>query len=104
VENDVFAANAWYFRNALVRANYNDLPHGVHATQEYSNRFFGNLLLGETNVLKNRDLLAVPEVHVPQNVGDNVGIKSFILAKLKERPELSAKELAALTGKDVQNH
>ncbi|MDR3282519.1 MAG: Fic family protein, partial [Candidatus Methanoplasma sp.] len=35
VENDVFAANAWYFRNALVRANYNDLPHGVHATQEY---------------------------------------------------------------------
>ena len=32
---DIFAENAWYFRNALVRANYNDLKNGVHETTEY---------------------------------------------------------------------
>ena len=61
VTNDIFAENAWYFRNALVRANYNDLSRGIHATQEYLIRFFGNLLFGEKNTLKNRELLAVPE-------------------------------------------
>jgi len=60
VENDIFATNAWYFRNALVRANYNDLSKGIHATQEYLNRFFANLIFGENNVLKNRELFAFP--------------------------------------------
>ena len=35
VTNDIFAENAWYFRNALARANYNDLKNGVHETTEY---------------------------------------------------------------------
>ena len=54
--NDIFAENAWYFRNALVRANYNDLKSGITATKEYLERFFGNMLLGEKNELKNRDM------------------------------------------------
>jgi fido (protein-threonine AMPylation protein) len=62
VTNDIFAANARYFRNALVRANYNDFKLGIHATQEYLNSFFGNLLLGENNKLQNRELLATPTV------------------------------------------
>ena len=57
VENDLFAENSWYFRNALVRANYNDHLNGVYATLEYLYRFFGNLLLGQQNALKNRELL-----------------------------------------------
>ncbi|MGN0343704.1 MAG: Fic family protein [Lachnospiraceae bacterium] len=52
--NDIFAENAWYFRNALVRANYNDLKHGVHETTEYLELFLRNLLLDETNELHNR--------------------------------------------------
>ncbi|MDR3341123.1 MAG: Fic family protein, partial [Candidatus Symbiothrix sp.] len=56
VENDMFAQHSWYFRNALVRANYNDLKNKIHATTEYLMHFFGNLLLGENNVLKNREL------------------------------------------------
>lgn len=60
VTNDIFAAHAWYFRNALVRANYTDLSKGIYATQEYLDRFFRNLLFGESNTLKNRELLAVP--------------------------------------------
>jgi len=57
VTNDMFTENSWYFRNALVRANYSDRKKGVFSTTEYLDRFFGNLLLGEKNVLKNRDML-----------------------------------------------
>ncbi|GAB1415960.1 hypothetical protein MASR2M117_13660 [Paludibacter sp.] len=56
VENDMFARHSWYFCNALVRANYNDYQHKVYATLEYLMKFFGNLLLGENNELKNRHL------------------------------------------------
>lgn len=52
--NDIFAENAWYFRNALVRANYNDLKNGVYETTEYLELFLRNLLLDEKNELYNR--------------------------------------------------
>lgn len=54
--NEIFAENAWYFRNALVRANYNDLTKGVHETTEYLELFLRNLLLGEKNELRNRTM------------------------------------------------
>lgn len=54
--NDIFAEKAWYFRNALVRANYNDLKNGVHATTEFLERFLRNLLLDEQNELHNRSM------------------------------------------------
>ena len=56
VMNDIFAQNAWYFRNALVRANYNDLVNDVHKTTEYLELFLKNLLLGEKNELHNRTM------------------------------------------------
>lgn len=54
--NDIFAENAWYFRNALVRANYNDLKNGVHEKTEYLELFLRNLLLDEKNELHNRSM------------------------------------------------
>ena len=54
--NDIFAENAWYFRNALVRANYTNLQKGIHETTEYLEAFLRNLLLNEENELHNRDL------------------------------------------------
>ena len=54
--NDIFAENAWYFRNALVRANYNNLTKGVHEMTEYLELFLWNLLLGEKNELRNRTM------------------------------------------------
>ena len=54
--NDIFAENAWYFRNALVRANYTNLQKGIHATTEYLELFLRNLLLNEKNELRNRNL------------------------------------------------
>jgi fido (protein-threonine AMPylation protein) len=62
VNNDLFAQSSWYFRNALVRANYNDFKNNIHATPEYLERFFGNLLLMENHVLKNRDLLVGSDI------------------------------------------
>ena len=56
VTNDTFAANAWYFRNALVRANYNNWNQGIRETTSFLELFMRNLLLGEKNELKNRYL------------------------------------------------
>ena len=69
VENDIFADTSFYFRNALVRANYTNVPKGIHPTLVYLERFFANLLLGESNELKSRYLLVglneEPESLVP---------------------------------------
>lgn len=54
--NDIFAENAWYFRNALVRANYTNLQKGIHETTEYLEAFLRNMLLNEKNELHNRNL------------------------------------------------
>lgn len=56
VANDIFAENAWYFRNALVRANYNDLKNGIYETTEFLELFLRNLLLNEHHPLHNRTL------------------------------------------------
>lgn len=56
VTNDSFSENAWYFRNALVRANYTDLQNDIHETKKYLELFLRNLLLNENNPLHNRDM------------------------------------------------
>lgn len=57
VDNEPFAHHSWYFRNALVRANYRNLKRGVGYDHSFLHRFFGNLLLGEHNELHNREML-----------------------------------------------
>ena len=54
--NEIFAENAWYFRNALVRANYTDLKNGIHETTQFLELFLENLLLGADHKLKSRNL------------------------------------------------
>lgn len=54
VVNEVFAENSWYFRNALVRANYSNLTQGITETTIYLERFFRSMLLGEEHDLRNR--------------------------------------------------
>ena len=56
VNNDPFARHSWYFRNALVRANYRNVAKGIDYTSVYLERFFRNLLLGEQWDLRNRYL------------------------------------------------
>jgi len=56
VSNDMFAQHSWYFRNALVRANYKNAVKGIDYSPVYLERFFRNLLLGEKWDLRNRYL------------------------------------------------
>lgn len=56
VNNDLFAEHSWYFRNALVRANYEDLSKGIFKTEKYLIRFLTNLLLRGNFPLKNREI------------------------------------------------
>lgn len=76
VENDMFAKHFWCFRNALVRANHNDYQNKIFSTNEYLMRFFDNLLLGENNELKNRDLRieAISEVVEEQKLALNLNL------------------------------
>ena len=56
VTNDLFATHSWYFRNALVRANYSNLQAGITETTVFLERFFRNMLLGDTTPLRNREM------------------------------------------------
>lgn len=56
VENNLFAENSWYFRNALVRANYNNIKEGIYETTEFLEKFLKNLILNENNELHNREM------------------------------------------------
>ncbi len=56
VGNEMFSEHSWYFRNALVRANYNNLKKGVYTSNTYLEHFFRNLLLGEKNHLSSKAL------------------------------------------------
>lgn len=72
VNNDMFADYSWYFRNALVRANYRNAVKGIDYTPVYLERFFRNLLLGEQWDLRNRYLHIHPsqEWSVQPNLAD----------------------------------
>lgn len=61
VMNNMFADHSWYFRNALVRANYKNVKLEIDYDFSFLEKFFGNLLLGEQHDLKNRYIL----IHAP---------------------------------------
>ena len=87
VNHEMFAKHSWYFRNALVRANYRNIQKGIDYSPIYLVRFFRNLLLKDSWVLKNRYLhidptdewkvqprLATPQVpHTPHQKVDRKG-------------------------------
>lgn len=66
--NDMFKEHSWYFRNALVRASYKGL--NISPTTEFVERFLRNVILGEKNELRNRDMLvgaSLPKT-MPQSI------------------------------------
>ena len=73
VDNSLFAHHSWYFRNALVRANYKNVLKGIDYTPVYLERFFRNLLLGEMWDLRNRYLHvhATDEWKIQPNLANN---------------------------------
>ena len=111
VNNEMFAKHSWYFRNALVRANYRNIQKGIDYSPIYLVRFFRNLLLGESWVLKNRYLhidptdewkvqprLATPQVpHTPHQKVDRKGgqkTKDSILSLIASDPFVTTNEMS----------
>lgn len=114
ISNDAFANHSWYFRNALVRANYNNLSKGIYATTEYIEAFFRNLILSEHNELKNRTMLIQESTAQDSqsailskgtNSKCNICTLNYTLEEiavlnfLQEQPKATQKEIAAHIGK-----
>lgn len=116
VNNDTFRNHSWYFRNALVRANYNDLKNGIHATTQYLELFFSNLLMGTEHELKNRYMHVEYEAQAAEDLSQSVIYKApkcqfdtlectleemAILRMIIENPEIKQSELVQRTGKSL---
>jgi len=115
VNNDAFEKNSWYFRNALVRANYNDLQRGIHATTSFLELFFSNLLLETSHELKNR-YLHIDYVNDGGSQSANLKVPKgqfgtldctleelAVLELISKNPSIKQSELAAETGKSVRS-
>ncbi|MCL1603590.1 Fic family protein [Succinatimonas hippei] len=112
VENNLFIKNSWYFRNALVRANYQNLQLQIERNVEFLERFFQNLIAGSDFELKNRYLVInAPKTFLKEEIkgSDQVPIKyrsstdqvepnTLILLKTINTQQLSLKELMFLIG------
>lgn len=101
VNNDLFSENSWYFRNALVRANYNNVRNGITATTKYLELFFENLLLGKNNELKNRFLHIDFQSDTQNDNPNNQDVTLDKLALLKliaQNPSMTQVQLAEKMG------
>lgn len=103
--NDMFKEHSWYFRNSLVRASYKGL--NISPTTEFIERFLRNLILGENNVLRNRDMLvgeSLPQPSVQSATDDSPKSKfctfnctleeTAILRCIESNPKVTQKEMA----------
>ena len=110
-ENDLFSNHSWYFRNALVRANYQNVQQGIKRNPEYLERFFSNLLLGEKNELKNRYLI-IPKQGESQSLNKDIPKSQIdtlectleeksLLNCFQTNPRIKQQEAASLLGKSL---
>lgn len=94
VNNDLFANHSWYFRNALVRANYEDLSRGIYRTDKFLIKFLSNLILNERYSLKNR------EIHIfSDNLNDTVKpqidtVNDTVFSLIKQDNTITANQIS----------
>lgn len=111
INNEAFEHHSWYFRNALVRANYNDWKNGVYATTKFLEQFFSNLLLGTENELKNRYMhldymeeFQSVNFQIPKYQNDTLECTLEELAVLQliiKNKEIKQNEIVKRTGKSL---
>lgn len=105
--------NSWYFRNALVRANYNDLQKGIHSTTKFLELFFSNLLLGTNHELMNR-YMHVDFVNESTSQSINAKVSKYqfdtldctleelaVLELVAKNQTMKQQELVEATGKSI---
>lgn len=113
VNNDAFEKYSWYFRNALVRANYNNLQKGVHSTTKFLEMFFSNLLLDTHYELKNRYMHID---YADENISQSITTKALkyqfdtldctleelaVLELVAKNSTIKQQELVEVTGKSI---
>ena len=115
VNNDAFERNSWYFRNALVRANYTNLQKGIHSTTKFLEMFFSNLLLGTDYDLKNRYMhidyverdysqSAIPKVPKCQIDTLECTLEELaVLELIQKDPHIKQKDMVEKTGKSLRS-
>jgi len=105
VNDDVFADNSWYFRNALVRANYKNYEKNVFEDISYLEKFFYNLLTNSNYELKNRYM------HVDyENISNqsNIEINNYsleeqaILSVIRINPSIKQEDIAVQINKSLR--
>ena len=112
VNNDAFEKYSWYFRNALVRANYNNLQKGVHSTTKFLEMFFSNLLLDTHYELKNRYMHIDYVENNSQSINPKAPKYQFdtldctleelaVLELVAKNPTIKQQELVEATGKSI---
>lgn len=112
VTNDLFADKSFFFRNALARANYQNIPRGISYDYSFLSRFFHNLLLNESYTLSNREIKA--SLSVSQRTAQsakhdtpkckictlNCTLEEIaVLNVIKSNPKTTQKSIAATIGK-----
>ena len=107
IDNDLFERHSWYFRNALVRANYNNLSKGITATDEYLVRFFRNLLFAEGDPLSNREMHVTAQSITPVRSKShfdtlNCTLEEMAIIKaVEENPRVTQEQLKTAIGKSI---
>ena len=117
VNNEIFANNSWYFRNALVRANYTNVLQGISYNPLFLERFFRNMLLNENHPLQNRELhldwQATNDHEQVQSANQSAKEDEVVLSKcknctleelavlriLQQTPSATQKQIAVAIGK-----
>lgn len=94
VNNDLFANHSWYFRNALVRANYENLSRGIYRTETFLIRFLSNLLHKENYLLRNRDIhILADTVNDTVKLQDDT-VNDTVFSLIKQDNKITANEMS----------
>ena len=101
INNDLFTKHSWYFRNALVRANYSNFLLGIDETTEYLEKFLENLLFNTTHVLSNEML----HISYKDSVNMHIGlteIEKEIVNIIKENQNITIEECSKKINKSIR--
>ena len=99
ITNDMFLDNSWYFRNALVRANYTNIKNGIYETTYYLELFMRNLLLNESNKLSNRQM----HIYYKENMYQQpINDEELLITIFKENPNITLDDVAIKINKSVR--
>ena len=105
VNNEPFDKHSWYFRNALVRANYTNIKKRIYMNTNFLEKFFENLLLGKNNELKNRythirytENIEKTSVENDETFGSKEKTSVQILDLMKENPSITLQQIAEKIG------